>query len=146
MAASIFFIKNTAVLCGFLLLSFLAQKISGRKILLLPYISLWLFVLLTSIFVPNGRVLFSFAGFSFTEGAVFSALQKALRLSIVSALSQTAATIKLTAAPDSLLTLTLAYYSAMSDTFRNTPGSVISKIKAALVTQQPEPSQNQKEE
>ena len=131
-AASVFFIKNTAVLCVILLLSFLAQKISGRKILLLPHISLWLFVLLTSIFVPNGRVLFSFAGFSFTEGAALSAIQKALRLSIVSALSQTAAIIKLTAAPDSLLTLTLDYYSAMSDTFRNTPGSVISKIKAAL--------------
>ena len=145
-AASVFFIKNTLVLCGILLLSFLAQKIRGRKILLLPHISLWLFVLLTSIFVSNGRVLFSFAGFSITEGAALSALQKALRLSIVSALSQTAATIKLTAAPDSLLTLTLAYYSAMSDKFRNTPGSIISKIKAALVTQQPEPSQNQKEE
>ena len=131
-AASVFFIKNTAVLCVILLLSFLAQKISGRKILLLPHLSLWLFVLLTSVFVPNGRVLFSFAGFSFTEGAVLSALQKALRLSIVSALSQTAATIKLTVAPDSLLTLTLAYYSAMSDTFRNTPGSIITKIKEAL--------------
>ena len=131
-ATSVFFIKNTAVLCVILLLSFLAQKFSGRKILLLPHISLWLFVLLTSIFVPNGRVLFAFAGFSFTEGAALSAIQKALRLSIVSALSQTAATIKLTASPDSLLTLTLAYYSAMSDTFRNTPGSIISKIKAAL--------------
>ena len=131
-AASVFFIKNTAVLCVFLLLSFLAQKISGRKILLLPHLSLWLFVLLTSVFVPNGRVLFKVAGFSITEGAALSTLQKALRLSIVSALSQTAATIKLTTAPDSLLALTLAYYGEMSDTFRNTPGSVISKIKAAL--------------
>jgi heptaprenyl diphosphate synthase len=75
---------------------------------------------------------FAFAGFSFTEGAALSALQKALRLSIVSALSQTAATIRLGTNPDSLLALTLNYYSAMSDTFRNTPGSVISKIKAAL--------------
>ncbi len=145
-AASVFFIKNTAVLCGFLLLSFLAQKLAHRKILLLPHLSLWLFVLITSVFVPNGRVLFSVAGFSFTAGAALSALQKALRLSIVSALSQAAATIKLTTAPDSLLALTLAYYGEMSDTFRNTPGSVISKIKAALVTQQGEPSQNQKEE
>jgi hypothetical protein len=131
-AASVFFIKNTAVLCGILLLSFLAQKISGRKILLMPHLSLWLFVLITSVFVPNGRVLFSFAGFSFTEGAALSALQKALRLSIVSALSQTAATIRLGTNPDSLLALTLDYYSAMSDTFRNTPGSVITKLKAAL--------------
>ncbi len=131
-AASVFFIKNTVVLCGFLLLSFLAQKLAHRKILLLPYLSLWVFVLITSVFVPNGRVFFTFAGFSFTEGAAHSALQKALRLSIVSALSQTAATIKLDTSPDSLLALTLAYYSAMSDTFRNTPGSVITKIKAAL--------------
>ena len=131
-AASVFFIKNTAVLCGLLLLSFLAQKISGRKILLLPHISLWLFVLITSVFVPNGRVLFTVAGFSFTGGALLSGLQKALRLSIVSALSQTAATIRLTTNPDSLLALTLAYYGEMSDIFRNTPGSIISKIKAAL--------------
>ena len=131
-AASVFFIKNTAVLCSLLLLSFLAQKISGRKILLLPHISLWLFVLITSVFVPNGRVLFTVAGFSFTGGALLSGLQKALRLSIVSALSQTAATIRLTTNPDSLLALTLAYYGEMSDIFRNTPGSIISKIKAAL--------------
>lgn len=131
-AASVFFIKNTAVLCSLLLLSFLAQKISGRKILLLPHISLWLFVLITSVFVPNGRVLFTIAGFSFTGGALLSGLQKALRLSIVSALSQTAATIRLTTNPNSLLALTLAYYGEMSDIFRNTPGSIISKIKAAL--------------
>lgn len=131
-AASVFFIKNTAVLCGILVLSFLAQKISGRKILLLPHISLWLFILLTSVFVPNGRVLLTVAGFSITEGALLTGLQKALRLSIVSALSQTAATIKLPAAPDSLLALTLGYYSQMLDTFRNTPGSIITKIKVAL--------------
>ena len=131
-AASVFFIKNTEVLCSLLLLSFLAQKISGRKILLLPHISLWLFVLITSVFVPNGRVLFTIAGFSFTGGALLSGLQKALRLSIVSALSQTATTIRLTTNPDSLLALTLAYYGEMSDIFRNTPGSIISKIKAAL--------------
>ena len=131
-AASVFFIKNTAFLCAILPLSFLAQKLSHRKILLLPHISLWLFVLLTSVFVPNGRVLFTFAGFSFTEGAALSALQKALRLSVVSALSQTAATIKLPTAPDSLLALTLDYYSAMGDTFRETSGSIITKLKAAL--------------
>ena len=131
-AASVFFIKNTAVLCAILLFSFLAQKLAGRKILLLPHISLWLFVLITSAFVPNGRVLWTFAGFSFTEGALLAAIQKALRLSIVSALSQTAATIKLSTAPDSLLALTLAYYGEMSDTFQKTPGSIITKIKAAL--------------
>ena len=131
-AASVFFIKNTAVLCGILVLSFPAQKLAHRKILLLPHISLWLFVLITSVFVPNGRVLFTVAGFSITGGALLSGLQKALRLSIVSALSQTAATIRLSDNPDSLLSLTLAYYSQMLDTFRDTQGALITKIKAAI--------------
>ena len=131
-AASVFFIKNTAVLCGFLVLSFLAQKLAHRKILLLPHLSIWLFVMVTSVLLPNGRVLFTVAGFSFTEGALLTGLQKALRLSIVGALSQTAATIKLSSAPDSLLSLTLAYYSQMLDAFRNTQGSLIKKIRAAI--------------
>jgi len=131
-AASVFFIKNTSLLCGILLLSFLAQKISGRKILLLPHISLWLFVLVTSVLIPNGRVLFTIAGFSITGGALLTGLQKALRLSIVSALSQTATAIKLTSNPDSLIFLTLGYYSRMLETFRETQGSIITKIKAAL--------------
>lgn len=131
-AASVFFIKNTAILCVFLVLSFLAQKISGRKIQLLPHISLWLFVLVTSVLIPNGRVLFTIAGFSITGGALLTGLQKALRLSIVSALSQTAAAIKLTSNPDSLIVLTLGYYSRMLETFRETQGSIITKIKAAL--------------
>ena len=131
-AASVFFIKNTAVLCGFLVLSFLAQKLAHRKILLLPHLSIWLFVMVTSVLLPNGRVLFTVAGFSFTEGALLTGLQKALRLSIVGALSQTAATIKLSSAPDSLLSLTLTYYSQMLDAFRNTQGSLIKKIRAAI--------------
>ena len=131
-AASVFFIKNTVILCAFFALSFLAQKISGRKILLLPHISLWLFVLVTSVLIPNGRVLFTIAGFSITEGALLTGLQKALRLSIVSALSQTAAAIKLTSNPDSLIVLTLGYYSRMLESFRETQGSIITKIKAAL--------------
>ena len=50
----------------------------------------------------------------------------------MSALSQTAAAIKLTTNPDSLLALTLGYYRQMLDTFRNTQGSLLTKIKAAL--------------
>ena len=147
-AASVFFIKNTAILCGFLVLSFLAQKLAHRKILLLPHLSLWLFVLVTSVLVPNGRVLFSLAGFSITAGALFTGLQKALRLSIVSALSQCAVTIQPN--ENTLLALTLNYYKLMLDSFVNTQGSIITKLKAAFgmfeFTQQPEQSQNQNEE
>ena len=147
-AASVFFIKNTAILCGLLLLSFLAQKFAGRKILLLPHLSLWLFVLVTSVLVPNGRVLFSVAGFSITGGALLTGLQKALRLSTVSALSQCAVTIQ--PKENTILALSLNYYKLMLDSFQNTQGSIITKLKAAFgmfeFTQQPEPSQNQNEE
>ena len=145
-AASVFFIKNTAILCGFLLLSFLAQKLAHRKILLLPHLSLWLFVLVTSVLIPNGRVLFSVAGFSITGGALLTGLQKALRLSIVSALSQCAVTIQ--PGENTLLALTLNYYKLMLDSFRNTQGSILAKLRAALAlsTPQPEQMQNQKEE
>ncbi len=145
-AASVFFIKNTAILCGFLLLSFLAQKLAHRKILLLPHLSLWLFVLVTSVLIPNGRVLFSVAGFSITAGALLTGLQKALRLSIVSALSQCAVTIQ--PGENTLLALTLNYYKLMLDSFRNTQGSILAKLRAALAlsTPQPEQMQNQKEE
>ena len=145
-AASVFFIKNTAILCGFLLLSFLAQKLAHRKILLLPHLSLWLFVLVTSVLIPNGRVLFSVAGFSITGGALLTGLQKALRLSIVSALSQCAVTIQ--PKENTILALSLNYYKLMLDSFRNTQGSILAKLRAALAlsTPQPEPIQNQKEE
>ena len=129
-AASVFFIKNTAILGGFLLLSFLAQKLAHRKILLLPHLSLWLFVLVTSVLVPNGRVLFSLAGFSITGGALLTGLQKSLRLSTVAALSQCAVTIK--PGENTILGLTLAYYKLMLDSFLNTQGSVFTKLKAVL--------------
>ena len=145
-AASVFFIKNTPILCGFLLLSFLAQKLAHRKILLLPHLSLWLFVLVTSVLIPNGRVLFSVAGFLITAGALLTGLQKALRLSIVSALSQCAVTIQ--PGENTLLALTLNYYKLMLDSFVNTQGSIITRLRAALAlsTPHPEPMQNQKEE
>ena len=129
-AASVFFIKNTAVLCGFLFLSFLAQKFAGRKILLLPHLSLWLFVLITSVFLPNGRVLFYILGFSITEGALLNGLQKVLRLSSVAALSQCAVSIR--PGENTLLGLTLHYYKLMLDSFLNTEGSILVKLKATL--------------
>ena len=143
-AASVFFIKNTAILGGFLLISFIAQKLAHRKILLLPHLSLWLFVLITFVLVPNGRVLFSVLGFSITQGALQSGLQKALRLSTVAALSQCAVSIK--PGENTLLGLTLNYYKLMLDSFLNTTGSILTRLRVALSTQQPEQNQNQKEE
>ena len=92
--------------------------------------------MITSAFLPNGRVLFNVLGFSITEGALLNGLQKALRLSSVAALSQCAVSIR--PGENTLLGLTLHYYKLMLDSFVNTQGSVITKLRASLSTQQPE--------
>ncbi len=129
-SAAIFFIDSIPVLCGALVLSFVFQIISGRKIFIIPHISLWLFVLISSLFVPNGKVLYTLWNFSITEGALFSGIEKALKLSAVSALSQCAASLR--PPENSLLGMSLSYYRTLSDKFRNTKGNLFARLKATL--------------
>ena len=129
-SAAIFFIDSIPVLCGALVLSFVFQIISGRKIFIIPHISLWLFVLISSLFVPNGKVLYTLWNFSITQGALFSGIEKALKLSAVSALSQCAASLR--PPENSLLGLSLSYYRMLSDKFRNTKGNLFARLKATL--------------
>ena len=115
-SAGLFFVKNLYVLAVAFTVSLVLQKISGRRILLIPHISLWLFIYVSTVFVPNGEVLFKFWKLTVTQGAVNVALRKALTLSAVSALSQCAVSLKPPAG--SLLALTLEYYKLMTDEFR----------------------------
>lgn len=117
-SASVFFIKNLYILLAFLIISLTAQKISKRKILIIPHISLWIFVIASSLLVPEGRILFSILNLSITQNALISGIQKALRLSAVSAFSQCAICIR--PKENSLLALTLDYYKEISDSLRNT--------------------------
>ena len=132
-SVSVFFIKNLYALGIIFILALISQKIIGRKILIFPHISLWLFIFISSLFVPNGKVIFSFWNFSVTQGALISAIQKALRLSAVSAFSQCATKIK--PKENTILGLTLNYYKTMCETFENTQGSIFSKIKTAFFIQ-----------
>ena len=117
-SASVFLIKNLYILLAFLIISLTAQKISKRKILIIPHISLWIFVIVSSLLVPEGRILFSILNLSITQNALISGIQKALRLSAVSAFSQCAICIR--PKENSLLALTLDYYKEISDSLRNT--------------------------
>lgn len=117
-SASVFIIKNVYVLIAYLIIALTAQKISRRKILIVPHLSLWIFVIITSLLVPEGRVLFSVFRFSVTQGALICGIQKALRLSAVSAFSQCAVCIR--PKENTLLALTIDYYKSMSDSLRNT--------------------------
>lgn len=129
-SASIFFIKNLIVLACVFTLSLIAQKLCKRKIFLIPHISLWLFIFISMIFVPNGEVLFKFWIISITKGSLTLALQKALILSTVSALSQCAVCLK--PGRNTLLGLSFEYYRLMINRFAEKDGSIINKIIFAL--------------
>ena len=128
--AGIFFLESIPILCAALVISFVLQFSSGRKIFIIPHISLWIFVLVSSLLSPNGRVLFSLWNFSITEGALFTGIEKALKLSAVSALSQCAASLR--PPESSLLGLSLAYYRTLSDRFRDTKGNPVARLKKVL--------------
>lgn len=129
-SVSVFFIKNLMLLAFVFTISLLAQKLAKRKIFLIPHISMWLFIFISAVFLPNGKVLCKIWNFSITETALLMGLQKALTLSTVSALSQCAVCLK--PGRKTLLGLSLDYYKIMSDRFRNAQGSLIARITSAL--------------
>ena len=122
--------KNLYVLAASFILSLIAQSLCKRKIYIIPHISLWLFIFISMIFVPNGEVIFEYWIISITKGALLIALQKALVLSTVSALSQCATCLK--PGRNTLLGLSFEYYSLMIKRFSEKDGSIINKIIYSL--------------
>lgn len=129
-AAAIFMLKNLIILTAALVISLVMQKLSGRKILLLPHISLWLFVIISSLFVPNGKVLYRLGSFSITQGALIDGLTKSLKLSAVSALSQCAASLR--PSGNGIIPMVLAYFNGLSNVLRNNQGNIITRLKNTL--------------
>ncbi|MCI5519836.1 MAG: Gx transporter family protein [Treponema sp.] len=132
-SAAIFMIKNLIILSLALILALILQLISGRKIYIFPHISLWIFVVISTLFIPNGEVLIKIGTFSITKGSLIMGITKALKLSIVSALSQCAASLK--PRGDRPLALVLAYFTALSNLFRSSQGNFIQKFKTTLQAQ-----------
>lgn len=129
-AAAVFFVDVLWILVLMLIVSVLCQLKSGRRFMVMPHVSLWLFVIVTSLFVPQGMVLLDVWGFSITQGALTSGVEKALKLSAVSCLSQCAAGMRL---PETTVTgMSLACFRKMSDTFRTGSGSLLERMKAAI--------------
>ncbi len=126
----IFLLRSIPILLICLALSFLIQILGGRKIKIFPHIGLWIFVLASSLFIPNGKVLFRLGHFSVTYGALLTGIEKAIKLSAVSALSQYAAVIKIS--EKKLFGLTHSYYKALLDCVTNTDGSILKKLKRTL--------------
>lgn len=133
-AIACFMISNLYVLVGALILAFVFQKISGRRIMLMPHISIWIFVIIVSILTPSGKVIYKIGKFTLTQGALVVGVSKSLKLSIAAALSQCAAALR--PSSKSLIGLTLAYYRGLLDNFRNQEGNFIKKLQATLSTKE----------
>lgn len=125
-----FMLDNIWILTGALILAFIFQILSGRKILLLPHISMWIFVILVNLISPSGKVLVKFADFSITKGSLIDGVIKALKLSIASALSQCAASLR--PSENSIIGLSLAYYRGLSDKFRKTDEKLLKRLQLTL--------------
>ena len=122
--------KSIAALCAAFILALILEKLSGRRIMLMPHALMLLFMLISSLFQPEGRILFSILGARITEDALISAVRQSLRLSTAMALSQ--AYTPLIKAPGQILGKTLAYFSALMTAFRETEGNMIKRIKDTL--------------
>lgn len=68
---SVFFIKNLWVLSAFFIFSLILQKISSRKIMILPHVFMWIFIFASSIFIPNGKVILKIGFLSITQNSFF---------------------------------------------------------------------------
>lgn len=124
--------SNLKVLGVCLVLSFVAQKISGRRILLMPHVTLWIFVLIANVLSPSGQVLYSVGEFNLTEGSLVNGVCQAMKLSAVSALSQCAANLR--PQGNSLIALSPKYFRGLSNALRNSSGNIFKKIRTALAT------------
>ena len=129
----IFMIKNIWILLAALIISFTWQILSKRKILILAHLSIFVFVIFISLLTPSGEILFSISSFNITLGSLLEGVKKALRLSIASALSQCAASLR--PSNKNIVGLTLTYYRGLSDKFKNTKGKVFKRIEETLSAQ-----------
>ena len=126
----IMMLKNIYILLVALVLSFTAQILSKRKIKIMPHVSIWLFVIISTLLMPQGKVLYSFAGWNITNGALLSGIEKAIKLSALSALSQCLASVRPTG--NGILSLSLSYFGGLCKILNGSEGNLLKRTRSAL--------------
>lgn len=122
--------KKIPVLVAGMVLSFCAQLMCGRKIKLLPHISVWLFVIVSCLIMPQGKVLFSVLRWKITQGALMTGIEKAIKLSALTALSQCAANIR--PKGNGLIATSFAYFGGLCKIMNTAEGNLIKRVKTSL--------------
>ena len=126
----IMMLKNIYILLAALVLSFIAQILSKRKIKIVPHISIWLFVIISTLMMPQGKILYSFAGWNITNGALMSGIEKAIKLSALSALSQCLASLRPTG--EGILSLSLSFFGGLCKILNGSEGNLLKRTRTAL--------------
>lgn len=125
-----FITKNLFILCLMFAAALVFQTLCKRKIYILPHISLWIFIIILSLFTGEGKIIYQISFITVYQDSLIEGISKALKLSIVMAVSQGAASLKPNS--QSILSLILLYFSSLADNFNKQKGGVISKINATL--------------
>lgn len=115
-SAFVLTIKKIPILVDAFIAALLLQRLSGRKIKILPHVFLWIFFLLSNVFVPEGKVLLKVAGLQITEGTIHIGFTKALAFSAIAALSQCASLIKVST--DSIFAQSMLYFENTVQVFK----------------------------
>lgn len=124
-----FFLKNIYVSLLFMTAAFIIQTVCRRKIKIIIYVWLWLFVILFSLFVPNGKVLLKIRNFSVTQGALISGIVKAAKLSAAASFSQSVTVTSLSTGKTGFLSLVINYFTIIIERFKTSQGNVFQRIK-----------------
>lgn len=130
-AIAIFMQKDWYVLLPVMFVCLGLQFLSGRRIMIVPYIFLWLFIIISCVLIPQGQVLFEICNIKITKGALNEGLTKAMILTSVSALSQSMAQIRF-AKDGSLIAGVLEYYQCLQRRYKKSSGNLIARLKETL--------------
>lgn len=131
MIVLIFVINNLWILLGVTIFSLIMQRVSGRKIYVLSYFFMWLFVIITCLLVPEGKILYSIGSFNITYGALLEGIVKALKLTAVMALSQITVTLDL-GRNNGFVVKVMLFYKGMNNAFHTKDGKLLEKLNFVL--------------
>ena len=123
-------VNHLASLIALALLSFLLQIKSGRKLKIIPHLTIAAFMVFSALLSPEGRVLGTIGSFMITEGALLDGIAKAIRLSSTVALSQ--AYSPMLRPGKNLLGDTLKYSTSLFSAFEKQEGTIENRVLATL--------------
>lgn len=122
-----FLTKNLIILSIMLITALIFQLFHKRKIIILPYIYLWIFVIIMNLLTGEGRLIYKAGFISIYDNSLYEGISKALKLTVIMVISQGAARLSFNS--DSMLSLILMYFSILTESFNSMKGGIIERLR-----------------